>query len=112
MKDIKPFLRHIFEECEFIQNTLQGSTFEDFVKNETLKRAVVRSLEIIGEASKNLPEDFRNKYKHIPWKQISGLRDLLIHKYFGVDYKNVWKIVKEDIPKLKEDVSKILEELK
>ena len=111
MKNAKPFLRHIIDECEYLENASRNLEFEQFIKDENLKRAFVRSLEIIGEASKNIPDDVRNRYKHIPWKQISGLRDVLIHKYFGVDYKNVWKIVKEDIPKLKEDVSKMLEEL-
>ncbi|MBW9222615.1 DUF86 domain-containing protein [Methanothermococcus sp. SCGC AD-155-C09] len=67
------------------------------MKDENLKRAFVRSFEIIGEASKNISDDVRDKYRHIPWKEISGLRDILIHKYFGVDYRNIWKIIKENI---------------
>ena len=74
-----------------------------------LKRAVVRSLEIIGEATKNIPESIREKYPEIPWRSIAGLRDVLIHKYFGVDYRNVWKIVKEDLPNLMPKLRKILE---
>jgi len=74
-----------------------------------LKRAVVRSLEIIGEATKNIPESIREKYPEIPWRSIAGLRDVLIHKYFGVDYRNVWKIVKEDLPNLMPKLRRILE---
>lgn len=112
MKDPKPFLRHIIDECEYLENASKNLEFEQFIKDENLKRAFVRSLEIIGEAAKNIPEEFRRKYKDIPWKQIAGLRDVLIHKYFGVDYRNVWKILKDEIPQLKRNINKILEELK
>lgn len=73
-----------------------------------MKRAIVRSLEIIGEAAKNVPVDVRGKYRDIAWRNVAGLRDVLIHRYFGVDYANVWKIAKEDIPQLKEKVERIL----
>jgi len=72
-------------------------------------RAFVRSLEIIGEAVKNLPSEFREKYSEIPWKEIAGMRDKLIHEYFGVNYRIVWKIVQQEIPRLKEQVERIME---
>jgi len=103
MRDVKPFLKHILEECAIILEATEGKEFEGFVSDEILKRAILRSLEVIGEAVRNVPDDFRRRYRHIPWKQLAGLRDVLIHRYFGVDYRNVWKIVKEDIPKLKEE---------
>jgi len=102
VKDHKSFLRHMLDECEYIESALKAKSFEDFVKDETLKRAIVRSLEILGEAAKNVPEHVKNKHGEIPWKKIAGLRNVLIHRYFGVDYANVWKIVNENIPKLRE----------
>lgn len=112
MKEIKPFLKHIIDECKYLENASRDLEFEQFVKDENFKRAFVRSLEVIGEAVKNIPTEFRSKYENIPWKQLASLRDILIHKYFGVDYRNVWKIIKDDIPKLKKNISKILDELR
>ncbi len=71
----------------------------------------MRRLEIIGEAVKNVPEDFRTKYPDIPWRQIAGMRDVLIHAYFGVNLRRVWKVIKEEIPELKLKILKILEGL-
>jgi len=70
----------------------------------------LRRLEIIGEAVKNIPDDFRAKYPDIPWRQIAGMRDILIHAYFGVELRRVWKVVKEDLPELKLKILKILDE--
>lgn len=85
---------------------------EDFMEDEDLKRAFVRSLEVIGEAVKKIPEDIRSKYPQIPWKEMAGMRNKLIHEYFGVSYILVWNTVSSDIPVLKNAISKILEELK
>ena len=112
MKDVGVFLKHILDECEYLESASKDLEFDQFIKDENLKRPFVRSLEIIGEACKNIPEEFRRKYEYIPWKQIAGVRDVLIHKYFGVDYTNVWRIVEDDIPELKGKISLILAELK
>jgi uncharacterized protein with HEPN domain len=86
----------------------EGLNFEEFMQNEVLKRACSRSIEIIGEATKNLSADFKRKYKDIEWKKISGLRDKIIHYYFGVNWDIVWDVIKNRLPDLKEQVEKIL----
>jgi len=81
----------------------------EFVELTTIQDAVIRRLEIIGEAVKNIPFSFRKEYPKIPWKKISGLRDILIHEYFGVDMRLVWRITKKDMPEFKKRISDILE---
>ena len=81
------YLHHIADECTFVLMAVpNSSSFEDFYSDEAKKRAIVRSLEIIGEATKNIPIDFKLKWTGVEWKQMSGMRDRLIHDYFGVDY--------------------------
>jgi uncharacterized protein with HEPN domain len=89
MKHNQVFLKHILDEIDFLTRETEGKEFEEFIKNEVLKRASSRSLEIIGEAVKNLSPDFKKQHKEIEWKKISGLRDRMIHGYFGVN----WDIV-------------------
>ena len=84
--------------------------FEDFYSDEEKKRAIVRSLEIVGEATKNIPVDFKLKWTCVEWKQMSGMRDRLIHDYFGVDYFIVWDVVRNKIPGLKESIELILKD--
>ncbi len=79
-----------------------------FSKSTTIQDAVMRRLEIIGEAAKNIPDYFRKKNPQIPWREIAGLRDILIHEYFGVDMSLVWKIANKDIPKLKRQILKLI----
>jgi uncharacterized protein with HEPN domain len=86
-------------------------TYEEFIKDRKTLNAVVRSIEIIGEASKNIPETMKAKYKELPWKQITGMRDKLIHAYFGIDAETLWKAVKENIPPLKQSFEKMIEDL-
>jgi len=99
---------HILDEAEYIITKSKKLEKEKFLKDETLKRAFVRSIEIIGEAVKKLPEDFRKKYPAVDLKAIAGTRDKLIHDYFGVDYEIVWDIVVEEIPELRKKVKNIL----
>ncbi len=107
MKDVKPYLIHILDECRFLQEKSKNLNFEKFNSDEVLKKAFVRSLEIIGEAVKKIPLHFRKKYSFVPWREITGMRDRLIHEYFGVNYKIVWKTVKEEIPELEENIKEI-----
>ncbi len=108
MKNIRPYLNHILDECKFLKEKSEGIAFAEFDSDIVLKKAFVRSLEVIGEAVKNIPKGFRNKYFHVPWKEIAGMRDRLIHEYFGVNYRIVWKTVKEEIPALEKEIKKIM----
>lgn len=108
-KDPKIFLEHILESINRIENDLNGLSEVEFSESLTIQDAVVRRLEIIGEAVRNLPASFRKKYFKIPWRKISGMRDVLIHEYFGVDMALVWKIANKDVPKLKRQISELLE---
>ncbi|MBM2815965.1 MAG: hypothetical protein HW421_2727 [Ignavibacteria bacterium] len=88
-------IEHIFEEASFLFANSQNISFNEFIGNSTLKRAFARSIEIIGEASKKLSSEFKNNNPQINWKAISGMRDKLIHDYFGVDYELVWNVATE-----------------
>lgn len=103
-------IRHIQDEINYLSNKLKKSTHDKFIKDETLKRAFVRSLEIIGEAVKSIPKKVCEQYSQIEWNKIAGMRDKLIHHYFGVDYDLVWDIVENHIPKLSEIIKLILKE--
>jgi uncharacterized protein with HEPN domain len=94
-----------------IESFVGSMSYEDFKKDRKTLNAVVRSIEIIGEASKKLPSILREKYKELPWKEITGMRDKLIHAYSGVDTETLWKTVKDDIPPMKRSVQKMLDDL-
>lgn len=104
------YLRHIQDEMNFILIHSADFSKDDFLGNDMFKRACVRSLEIIGEAVKNLPREFTSKYPNIEWNLIARTRDVLIHHYFGVNYNIVWDIVQNDIPVLKKHIDQILKE--
>ena len=87
------------------------TSFDDFVGDETLKRATVRSLEIIGEATKKIPADIKLKWSVVQWKFIAGMRDKLIHDYFGINYNIVWDVIQNKLPMVKETIVSIIEEL-
>ena len=111
-KDYLEFLRHIKDECEYLTKLRQGLDYEHFIADEDLKRASVRSLEIIGEASKKVPEDFRRKHLEIDWRQMAGMRDVLIHDYLGVDYLIVWDVLTRHIPFLLDRINGLLDSSK
>ena len=111
-RNVRIFLMDIKDCIETIEEyTGGGINREKFYEEKKDQDAVLRRLEIIGEAVKNLPLGFREKHPDIEWKKISGLRDVLIHGYFGVNLERVWVIVKDDLPDLKEKVGKILDEM-
>jgi uncharacterized protein with HEPN domain len=101
-------IRHIYDECKFISSSCENISKSDFISDETLKRAVVRSLEIIGEASKKISVDFKIKWNNIQWRNMSGMRDRLIHDYHGVNYSIVWDVVKNKIPELLNQIKQVL----
>ena len=104
------FIKHIFTEINYIQNIIEKLDEEDFYKDETLKRAITRALEIIGEATKNLNIDFRLKYNSVPWSYMAKLRDKIIHHYQGVDYETIWNIINQEIPELHFQIEEIIKE--
>lgn len=104
------YLRHIYDECQYILSVIRPETTkDDFLGNETLKRAVVRSLEIIGEATKKIPIDFKLKWDTISWKDMAGMRDRLIHNYMGINYSIVWDVIKNKMPELTEQIHEVIE---
>ena len=106
-RDIGLFIEDIQKAIRNIDEFSKGLNIELFNKDELRKSAIIRQLEIIGEAVKNIPSHFRDKYPAIPWKIIAGFRDVLSHAYFGVNIGRVFRIIKEDLPKLKQEIEKI-----
>jgi len=104
------YLRHILDECRFILNATSDMTKDQLLEDEVMKRAVVRSLEIIGEASKKIPADVKLKWQSISWKNIAGMRDRLIHDYIGINYSIVWDVVLNKIPELERQIASAIDD--
>ncbi len=104
----RDYLRHILVEADYLVARSAGLSYGDFAVDETLRRAFVRSLEIIGEAAKHVPEDFRTQHPTVEWRAMAGMRDRLIHDYFGVDFELVWDVVHRRIPELRAQIAAIL----
>ena len=108
MRDFKLFIKDIISAMESIEKFIKGMNFESLSKDDKTISAIIRKFEVIGEAVKNLPDWLKNKYTDIPWKNMAGMRDRLIHGYFGVDYQLVWDTIKNEIPKYKTKIKSIL----
>jgi len=103
-------LQDILESIDRIDTYTEGVEYDSFSHNQMLIDAVIRNLEIIGEAARNVPEEIKNKYNEIPWKKMIGLRNMLIHGYFGVDESIVWEIIKKNLPEVRPYILKAIQE--
>lgn len=110
-KDYGDYLQDIIDSIDDINNFVKDLNFDKFLRDKKTSNAVIRSIEVIGEAAKNIPTKLRYKYPNIPWKRMSGMRDKLIHEYFGVDLEIVWEVANKELPPLKSLISPMLKEL-
>ena len=101
------FIDHILECIELIEKYTKDCTKGDFLNDIQLQDSIIRRIEIIGEAVKNIPQEIKKKYLEIPWKEIAGMRDILVHEYFGIDLQLTWETVQKDIPQLKKKLLKM-----
>ncbi|MBO7144323.1 MAG: DUF86 domain-containing protein [Salinivirgaceae bacterium] len=112
-KSFIPYLQHILDECNYINSVItKEMVIDQFLADETLKRAVTRSLSIIGEATKKILADVKYEWRSIEWKQMAGMRDRLVHDYMGVNYHIVWDVAKNIIPSLTFQIQELLNGIK
>jgi uncharacterized protein with HEPN domain len=109
-RDATDYLKDILQAIDEVETFIDDLTYDEFINDKKTLNAVVRSIEVIGEATKNIPESIRSKYPELPWREMAGMRDKLIHGYFGIDTETIYKAAKQDLPPLKTPIQKILKE--
>jgi uncharacterized protein with HEPN domain len=110
-REVGDYIQDVIEAMAKCEGFIEGLTFEEFIRDDKTVFAVIRAIEVIGEAVKNIPDDIKSKYVEIPWKNIAGMRDKLIHGYFGTDLVRVWNTAKEEMPPLKPFFEKMIKDL-
>lgn len=110
-KDDSVYLRHVLDAICRIEEYTQDITYRNFLNNHLRQDGVIRQIEVIGEAVKKLSPELKERHPEIPWKDVAGMRDKLIHDYLGVDLDAVWNTAKKDIPRLKEEIESIVESI-
>ena len=110
-RSLVPYVRDILQNMQDAEDFIQGMSFDQFASDKKTVNAVLRSIEVIGEAAKHVPASIRSRYPAVPWKEMAGMRDKVIHFYFGIDLEIVWGVVRERIPALKSAIQQILGDL-
>jgi uncharacterized protein with HEPN domain len=108
-RDIADYLQDILDSINEIRDFTEGISFDEFAADKKTINAVLRSIEVMGEASRRIPEEIRSRYSQVPWRKMTGMRDKLIHEYHGVDIDTVWKTLHEDIPPLRDRINEMIE---
>ena len=111
-RDYTLFVKDILDAIKAVEKFVGNSSYKDFIKDEKTKSAVVWKIQVIGEATKNIPKAIRDDYDTLPWKFMAKIRDKIAHCYFGIDYEIVWQVAKEKLPEIKPAIKKMLKELK